>query len=277
MSQINFVKMSGAGNDFIVIDSRQHNYDLTTANIAKLCERRNIGCDQLIIIRNSDKADILMAIFNADGSESGACGNATRCIASLIMEEKDCFVINVETAAGILECKRQGNLISVNMGEPKFNYEEIPLSKKIDTNSFNIDQVDLAPFHFSAVNIGNPHVIAFLNHDISDEEFFVIGPMLENHPLFPERTNVEFANIISPEHIKIRVWERGAGETLACGSGACAVVVSAIKQKLVESRIVTASFKGGDLLIEWRADNQVVMTGGVNKIFSGIIDAKFLN
>jgi diaminopimelate epimerase len=273
---LNFIKMSGAGNDFIIIDNRKNQHNLSTDNIARISQRRNIGCDQLIIIRNSNQADALMDIYNSDGSVSGSCGNATRCVSSIIMDETGRSEINIETISGILECKRQGNLIAVNMGEPKFDYQEIPMSEDTDTDSFNIDEIDLAPYRFSAVNMGNPHLITFINHDIPDEEFSTIGPMLENHPLFPEKTNVEFARITAPNRIQIRVWERGAGETLACGSGACAVAVSAIKQNLVNGRKVTTSFKGGDLLIEWRADNRVIMTGGYENICSGIIDEKFI-
>ncbi len=276
MTKINFLKMSGAGNDFVIIDERKIDYHLSAGQITKICQRSHIGCDQLIILKNSKNADILMEIYNSDGSKSGACGNATRCVASLIMNEKNVDKVNIETAAGILQCEKNGDLIAVNMGKPKFDYQQIPISKKIDTDSFFIEEVDLAPYKFSAVNMGNPHIVTFIKEELSDKEFFKIGPILEKHKFFPEKTNVEFAQIIGENHIKVRVWERGAGETLACGSGACAVGVIAIKHKLVQGHEVKTSFKGGDLLIKWQNDDSVIMTGGFEKIFFGTIDEKFI-
>jgi diaminopimelate epimerase len=275
MSAINFVKMNGAGNDFIIIDSRINNQQFGAAQIAKTSNRKNIGCDQFIVLRNSIKSDIFMDIYNSDGSKAGACGNATRCVASLIMEEKKSDKINVETISGILECSRQGALISVNMGKPKFDWQEIPLSKEVDTESFKIDDPLLANFRFSALNMGNPHVVAFIDKELDDETFLTIGPKIENYSLFPEKTNVEFVQIIAPNHLKVRVWERGVGETLACGTGACAVAVLAIKKGLIKEGKIQIGFKGGDLFIEWLEDNSVIMTGSYQKVFTGVVDEKF--
>ena len=278
MAEINFIKMSGAGNDFIIIDSRVNHQQFGAAQIAKMSNRKNIGCDQFILLKNSTKsakADVFMDIYNSDGSKAGACGNATRCVASLIMKEKNSDKVNIETVSGILACDRQGALISVNMGTPKFDWQEIPLSKEVDTESFKIDDPLLTNFRFSAVNIGNPHVAAFIDKELDDETFFKIGPKIESHSLFPQKTNVEFVQIVAPNHLKVRVWERGVGETLACGTGACAVAILAIKKSLIKEGKIEISFKGGDLFIEWLEDNSVIMTGSYQKIFAGAIDEKF--
>lgn len=262
----NFVKMAGAGNDFVIVDARKDNHQFSAAQIAKISDRKNIGCDQFILLKNSARADLLMEIYNADGSISGACGNATRCVADILMKEKSVDKIKIETVAGILPAWREGDLIAVNMGLPKFLWQEIPLAKEQNTDDFTIEN-----YHFSAVNMGNPHIVTFINQEISDQEFFDIGPKLEVHKLFPEKTNVEFAQIISANHIKVRVWERGAGETLACGSGACAVAVAAIKKNLVKREKIKTSFKGGDLFIEWLENGSVIMSGGYQKILDGIL------
>ncbi len=237
--------MSGAGNDFVIFDARKTPISLTAEQITKISDRKIIGCDQLIVMKNSSEADCLMEIYNSDGSMSGACGNATRCVASLI--EKD--EVKIKTAAGILECKRSGDLISVNMGKPKLTGD-----------------VKLHGFDFTCVDMGNPHAVTFLNEKISDEKFFDVGPKVECDKFFPNKTNVEFARILSDDLVEVRVFERGAGETLACGSGACAVAVAAITKGLVTNRKITTRFRGGDLQIEWSNDF-VIMTGGFTKIF----------
>lgn len=271
--------MNGAGNDFVIVDARensgQKNIQFTPNQIAKISHRSNVGCDQFIIIEDSASADALMEIYNSDGSKSGACGNATRCVAGILMEEKGVSELNIQTAAGILNCqKSDGGLISVNMGKPKFAWDQIPLLIEKNTNDFVIDEFE--KFHFTAVNMGNPHIVTFLKEDLSDQSFLRYGSELEINALFPEKTNVEFARILAPDHIKVRVWERGAGETLACGSGACAVVVAAMKKGLVNRSKIKASFKGGDLFIEWRDDGSVIMSGGYTKVFSGTFDEGFL-
>lgn len=273
MSQISFIKMSGAGNDFIIIDCRKNNYQFSPAQIAKISKRNNIGCDQFILLKNSTNSHIFMDIFNSDGSSSASCGNATRCVALLIMEETHLDEILIETAAGILPCKRGENSILVNMGKPKFNWNEIPLIKEMNTKSIKIADLD-----FYAVNMGNPHIVTFLDQELEDAEFFRMGPKLETHEFFPLKTNVEFVTKISANHLKVRVWERGAGETLACGSGACAVGVAAFKKGIIkETQEVKTSFKGGDIFISLNKDGEVIMRGGATKIFYGIIDENFLS
>ncbi len=266
--------MSGAGNDFVIIDVRTNNYQFSTAQIAKITDRKNIGCDQLVLLKNSAKADVLMEIYNADGSQIEICGNATRCVAAILTEEKSVDKITIEVAAGILSATKDGNLIAVNMGQPKFDWTQIPLAEIKNTDDFIVDGVE--GHHFTAVNMGNPHIVSFIKQDLSDKEFFTIAPNLVAHPLFPEQTNIEFAQILSPTHIKVRVWERGAGETLACGSGSCAVAVAAIKRNLVLREKIKVSFKGGDLFVEWLQDGSVIMSGGYQRIAEGVFDESFL-
>lgn len=266
-----FIKMSGAGNDFIIVDSRQNILKFNSSQITKISDRSNIGCDQFILLKNSSKSDIFMDIYNCDGSKSSACGNATRCVASIVMDENNLNKVTIETDAGLLDCHKNDDLISVNMGQGKFDWQEIPAGQKINTRSFTIDDPELNKYQFSAINVGNPHIVTFLNEDIADEEFFNIGPKIENNQLFPEKINVEFAKIMSPNHIEVRVWERGAGETLACGSGACAVAAIAIRNNLVPNQKIKTSFKGGDLFIELQNDSSIIMTGDYKKISDGII------
>lgn len=265
--KIPFIKMSGAGNDFVIFDARKTAVSLTAQQIKKISQRKNIGCDQLIILKNSSGADCEMEIYNSDGSLSGACGNATRCVASLF----DKTEVKIKTAAGILKCWKNGNLISVDMGVPNFEAKKIPLSLEVDSQ-----KIALFGFEFSCVNVGNPHAVTFIKKPLSDKEFFEVGPKVETNSLFPQKTNVEFAQILSDNLIEVRVWERGAGETLACGTGACAVGILAIRKNLVKNKKVTTRFKGGDLEIEWHGDGtSVIMTGGYDKIFDGVIDESF--
>lgn len=273
MSKINFLKMSGAGNDFVIVDARKNNYQFTSEQIAKISDRKNIGCDQFILLKNSSTADVLMEIYNADGSQIEICGNATRCVAIILMEEKSVDKVTVEAKAGILSASRDGDLIAINMGKPKFDWTQIPLAQEKNTDDFIVDG---ANYHFTAVNMGNPHIVTFIKQDLTDEEFSTIAPYLVTHQLFPEQTNVEFAQILSSNHIKVRVWERGAGETLACGSGSCAVAVAAFKKNLVKKEKVKISFKGGDLFVQLLEDGSVIMSGGYQKIFNGVFDKSFL-
>ncbi len=269
---IPFIKMSGAGNDFVIFDARTTPVALTSQQIQKISDRKNIGCDQLIILKDYSRADCLMEIYNSDGSLSGACGNATRCVASILMAEKNHREVKIKTAAGILKCWKSGDLISVDMGIPTFDWNKIPLAHEGDTQ-----KICLHGFEFACVNVGNPHAVTFINQPISDEKFFEVGPQIETDPTFPQKTNVEFAHILSDDLIEVRVWERGAGETLACGSGACAVAILAIKKKLVKqnpgTKKITTRFKGGDLMIEWNGTGSaVIMTGGFETVCTGEID-----
>ncbi len=261
-----FVKMSGASNDFVIIDTRLNPKKINVEIVKKICHRQNIGCDQLILINNSlDKsAEIAceMQIFNSDGSESSTCGNATRCVAKIIFDEDlSKNKIKIKTQAGILDCfKVNEDLIKVNLGAPKV------------VNS----QITLEGFEFIHINVGNPHAVTFVTSIPQDEIFFKTGAKVENNlQYFPQKTNVEFAKIINDSLIEVRVFERGVGETLACGSGACAVGFSAIYKNLIKNTAVTVRFKGGDLLIEFDGAN-IFMTAGTQKIFKGIIDEDFL-
>lgn len=291
--KISFVKMSGVGNDFVIFDARKIAINLSTSQIKKISDRKNIGCDQLIILkpslqkrddaagvrvicptqaRSDSELDCVMEIYNSDGSLSGACGNATRCVASILLAEKKTDRVKIQTAAGILDCWRDGDLISVNMGVPSFDWQKIPLAHEIDSQ-----KISLFGFDFACVNVGNPHAVTFVELAMSDADFFSIGPQVETNPIFPQKTNVEFVRILSDQLMEVRVWERGAGETLACGSGACAVAILAIRKNLTQSKKITIRFKGGDLLIEWHGDGSpVIMTGGYQKIFDGVLDESFL-
>ncbi len=262
---IPYVKMSGAGNDFIIVDGRNTSLNITAEKIAEVSSRKNIGCDQFIILKNSSQADCLMEIYNSDGSISGACGNATRCVASILMAEKNHREVKIKTISGILKCWKSGDLISVDMGIPNFEWNKIPLSDDVDTQ-----KISMHGFDFACVNVGNPHAVAFISKPLTDEEFFAVGPKVENSSIFPQRANVEFAQLISDHLIEVRVWERGAGETMACGSGACAVAILAIKHNFTKQRKITTRFKGGDLTIEWNGNGTaVIMTGGYQTLTKG--------
>jgi len=267
-----FIKMNGAGNDFIIFDARQKQVSLTAEKIKKIADRKNKhkGCDQVIVIKKSPlEADCEMEIYNADGSLSGACGNATRCVATILFEEKNYSaatpIIKIKTIAGVLKAWTNGNLISVDMGKPTFDWNRIPLAK-------NIEKPTIHGFEFFTVNVGNPHAVSFIKAPLTDEKFFEVGPKVETDKIFPQKTNVEFAQIISDDLIEVRVWERGAGETMACGTGACAVATLAMKNNLIKNRKVTTRFKGGDLIIEWQKDSSIVMTGNATKEFDGVFD-----
>ena len=253
--------MNAVGNDFIIFDARASEIKHSSLHIQKLCNRQNIGCDQLLVIRNSARAECFMEIYNQDGSQSAVCGNATRCVASLIMEEKNSSAIVIETAAGLLNCWRNdNNNISVEMRVPVF-----------ETNFFFED------IEFFCVNMGNPHAVIFVDYMPTDADFLAIAPIIETHPFFPNKTNVEFAKVVSDKIIEVRVWERGVGETLACGSGACAVAAVAMKNNFIKTNKIITRFKGGDLVIEWNGEQSpVIMTGGYKKIFTGAVDENFL-
>lgn len=259
-----FVKMSGAGNDFVIFDARSQEISLSADDIKNISDRKNIGCDQLIVIKNSQDADCFMQIYNSDGSTSSTCGNATICVASILMKEKKSDFVKIKTAADLLECsKYSDSLISVKMGIPKFSWDKIPLSKKMDSQKVEIDG-----FNFACVNVGNPHAVSFIPSSLSDEEFFRMGKKVESHEYFPQKVNVEFVQIKKDDLLEVRVFERGAGETLACGSGACAVACAAIKNNFVSSKKITTRFKGGDLIVEWSGEDDacIVMTGGYRNI-----------
>ena len=245
-----FTKMHGAGNDFVILDQRSGREPLTPEQIIHICDRRlGIGCDQLIIMEPSDNADLFMRSYNNDGSESGACGNATRCVADLASTQ------TIETLAGILKTRRKGNLIEVDMGKPKL--PETPFPETIDGLSNPV-----------LVDMGNPHAVYFVE-DMEAVDIPKTGSTVENHSFFPDRTNVEFAQIHSRDKLRLRTWERGAGLTLACGSGACATAVAGVIRCLTERKIEMI-LDGGTLYLEWReSDGHILMTGPTAHVFDG--------
>jgi diaminopimelate epimerase len=259
-----FSKMHGLGNDFVVIDERDASLAMDGALARAIADRRTgIGCDQIILIGRSDRADVGMRIFNSDGSEVEACGNATRCVPLFVGRD-----VTVETRAGLLEARRDGNGVRVDMGLPRFEWDAIPLAYAMDTLSMPVSWEDLPPP--SAVNVGNPHVIFFVP-DLTAVDTARLGPLIETDPLFPQRVNANFAQVLDEGHIRLIVWERGAGLTRACGTGACATSVAAIRRRLCTGP-VTVSLPGGDLVIDWRPGETISMTGPAAKVFDGVAD-----
>jgi len=262
-----FIKMHGLGNDFVVIDAREQAFRPSLDQARLIADRRmGIGCDQLIVLEPSPRADVFMRIYNADGSQAEACGNATRCIASRLITETGSQDIRIETVAGLLQGRSAGDgLYTVDMGEAHFDWRDIPLAHACDTLAMPLQLGPLS--NPVGVNVGNPHAV-FFSADCEAVALAELGPQLEHHPLFPERANIEIVSITEPNHIRMRVWERGGGITLACGSGACAVAVAAARRQLTE-RTVTVSMDGGPVGICWREDNHLEMTGPVATSFSG--------
>lgn len=272
---IPFIKMHGLGNDFVVVDNRAGAFVFSGEMIRRAADRhRGAGCDQFLVMEKpkAGNADVFMRIYNPDGSEAGACGNGTRCVADLYMAQagrEDCVI---ETAAGLLGCRRAGQgMVQVDMGAPKLGWKDIPLAEESDTLHLGIMS---GPLHDPvAVNVGNPHVVFFVD-DVRKVEIEMIGPQVERHVMFPQRTNVEFAQILGPGKIRIRVWERGTGVTQACGSGACATIVAAVRRGLAE-RAAEIVLDGGSLFLEWRAeDGHVLMTGPAACVYEGVFHEK---
>jgi len=261
-------KMDGLGNDFVIIDQRNQNYNLTKDQIIKICDRGFIGCDQLIYIQKSDKKDARLEFYNSDGSISGACGNGTRCVADLISKENSDKEIILWTSSGALKSKILGNnLVETEIGIPKTNWNEIPLNKNLDTKNLNIKIIDKNNIEYiggTSVNVGNPHVVFFVDN-IEDYDLKEIGPQIENHNYFPEKCNVTLAKVISRKLIRIKVWERGAGLTKACGTAACATVVAANINGLVDKK-TDIEFELGKLSISIDQNNSIHMKGPVSDI-----------
>jgi diaminopimelate epimerase len=260
--RVEFTKMHGLGNDFVVLDAREHALPAIDNGFARsIADRKTgIGCDQLILLEPSATADFRMRIFNADGGEVEACGNASRAVA--LMHGS---AATVETSGGTISVEPQGQGATVDMGEPRFDWEAIPLAYGMDTTRMPVGWEDLD--QPGAVNVGNPHVI-FFAEDTDAVPLDVLGPEIEYDPLFPERVNVNVATIVNRQHIRLRVWERGAGLTRACGTGACATAVHAMRRGLVE-REVTVTLPGGDLTIAWGVDSHIRMTGPATEAFRG--------
>ena len=261
-------KMDGLGNDFVIIDQRYQNYNLTKDQIIKICDRKFIGCDQLIFIQKSDEKDAGLEFYNSDGSISGACGNGTRCVADLLSKENNDKEIILWTSSGALKSKILGNnLVETEIGIPKTNWNEIPLNKNLDTKNLNIKIIDknnIEHIGGTSVNVGNPHVVFFVDN-IEDYDLKEIGPQIENHNYFPEKCNVTLAKVISRKLIRIKVWERGAGLTKACGTAACATVVAANINGLVDKK-TDIEFELGKLSISIDQNNSIHMKGPVSDI-----------
>lgn len=273
-----FQLMNGLGNKFVIFDLRNSSLRMTADDAKKIADpSTGPGCDQVITIQTENK-NTVMGVWNADGSEVEACGNASRCVGRLLMDEAKSDKTSFAVGDAVLTAWRVGdNRVAVDMGEPKFHWREIPLAEQMDDTRF-ID-IKLGPIDNpvlwgpSAVNVGNPHCVFFVD-DIDSHAIDRFGPLVENHPLFPERANVSVAQIKSRHSIRLRVWERGVGVTQACGTAACAALVCAHRRRLTE-RKATVTLDGGDLAIEWRDDDHIIMTGTIAFEGEGILPDNF--
>ena len=261
-------KMDGLGNDFVIIDNRQTITNLTKEQVIKICDRKYIGCDQLILIKKNNTSDASLEFYNSDGGISGACGNGTRCIASLLGKETNKKEIILTTLSGNLKSKIVGDkIVSTEIGIAKTKWDEIPLSKELNTNNVGIKINDKNNNEFSGgvtVNVGNPHVVFFVDNN-ENFEIEKIGPRIETHSLFPEKCNVTLATVVNKELIKVRVWERGAGLTKACGTAACATAFAAKQNGLVNDK-VDIEFSTGRLTISIDENKSIHMKGPVSDI-----------
>jgi len=263
---LKFRKMHGLGNDFVIIDGRAAPLDLAPEQVRFIGDRRRgVGFDQLIVMepKQAAGADIFMRIYNTDGSQARACGNATRCVADILMRENGKPACTIQTVAGLLECRRVGDgLVTVNMGVPGLGWQDLPLAKQADTLHLPLEGDPVG------VSVGNPHCVFFCGN-AEVEPVDKLGPSIEHDPLFPDRVNVEFVSQLGPDRLRMRVWERGAGITQACGTGACASAVAAIRRGLTGNR-VEVNLDGGSLVIEWAGEGQpVFMTGPLAYVFDG--------
>ena len=268
MNKLDAYKMDGLGNDFIIFDKRKKSISLTKDQIIKISSRSNIGCDQVIFIDKDETSDVSLTFYNSDGGEISACGNGSRCTAYLLMKENNNKKISLRTKVGILQAELDDkNLVRINMGQPNFKWRKIPLSKEMDNKNLKIkiNSTDGKEIEGGfSLSVGNPHIIFFVE-DFNKFNLKEIGPKIENHNYFPERCNVTLASIKNKKHVKIKVWERGAGLTKACGTAACATVVSGAVLKLNE-RYVDIEFQEGLLNIDWNADNNIYMTGKISEV-----------
>ncbi|WP_375409854.1 diaminopimelate epimerase [uncultured Methylobacterium sp.] len=275
LSHRRFLKMHGAGNRIVVLDLRGSAHRVTAEEAVAVAGHPRSGFDQLMVIHDptSPNTDAFLRIYNTDGTQSGACGNGTRCVAFAMLDDPamarpaESGRLTLETISGLVAVNRLADRsFTVDMGRPRLKWDEIPLAEPFpDTRriELQIGPIDAPVLHSpGAVNMGNPHAIFFVDRDPAGYDLGRIGPMLENHPIFPERANISLAQVSGPETITLRVWERGAGLTLACGTAACAAVVAASRLRMI-GRHATVSLPGGDLVIEWRADDHVLMTGPV--------------
>ena len=268
MNSLEAYKMDGLGNDFIIFDQRKKSISLNKEQIIKISNRNNIGCDQVIFVDKDQSSDAFLKFYNSDGGEITACGNGSRCVAYFLMKENNDKKISLRTKAGILKAElNDKNLVNINMGQPNFEWREIPLSKEMDNKNLqirinSIDGKEIAG-GFS-LSIGNPHIIFFVE-DFNQFNLKKIGPKIENHSYFPEKCNVTLATIENKKYIRVKVWERGAGLTKACGTAACATAVAGAILKL-NDRCVNIQFQEGLLNIDWQIDNNIYMSGKVSEI-----------
>ena len=267
MEPLPFIKMHGLGNDFVVVDARRRPVALDGDWVRAVSDRRTgVGCDQLVLIETTEKADVRLSLRNADGGLTEACGNATRCIAGLVMAETGRRAVTIETDAGLLPCTDAGGgRITVDMGAARTDWRDIPLAREADTLAIAL--ADPAPGPAVGVNVGNPHAVFFVD-DAEAIDLARIGPLIEHDAMFPERVNVEVADIRGAAEIRMRVWERGTGITRACGTGACATLVAAARRGLT-GREADVVVDGGTLHIAWREDGHVLMTGPWSTSFAG--------
>ena len=280
-STIPFRKMNGLGNDFVVLDARTRPLAIDESKARAIADRQTgIGCDQLIVLAPSQVADIQMRIWNNEGFEVESCGNASRCIADLLFDERHATTVTIDTKGGLLIARKMGDkLVTIDNGAPRFDWKDIPLSEKFhDTRhiELQVGPIDAPLIHSpSVVNVGNPHCIFWVK-DLNVVDLAKVGPMLEHHPLFPERANISLARVDARDHITLRVWERGAGLTCACGTAACAAMAAGFRIKVID-RKCRVTLPGGDLLMEQReADNHILMTGPVAYEFEGTMPAHLM-
>jgi diaminopimelate epimerase len=281
-TSIPFVKMNGLGNEIVVVDLRASAKIFTPDEVSAIAAERSSRFDQMMVLHapKTKGTQAHVRIYNADGSEAGACGNGMRCVAWLLSKSLGQDAFKVETRAGVLDVIVRDQLsITVDMGEPRFDWQDIPLAEEFrDTRAIElqIGPIDDPILHSpSAVNVGNPHAVFWVD-DVMSYDLERFGPMLENHPVFPERANISLARVTGPDAITLRTWERGAGLTLACGSAACAAAVCAARKKLT-GRKVTVTLPGGPLVVEWTSQNRVLMTGPVEFEYEGMIDSAKLS
>ena len=271
-----FRKMQGLGNDFVVVDVRRSPVELSGEQVRRIGDRhRGVGFDQLALLGPAPDADGRITFFNGNGTEAGACGNATRCIARLLFEENPGREeLRLETAGGMLRARRRGDrLYAVEMAVPRLGWDEIPLAEPCDTLFLPLELEGLG--RPAAASIGNPHAVFFVG-DVDTVDVAVLGGRLERHPFFPERANVGFAQVLAPDRIRLRVFERGVGLTLACGSGACAAFVCARRRGLVRD-VATLVLDGGELEIGWPGEGPVLMTGPASHVFAGELSPELLD
>ena len=274
MNKLDAYKMDGLGNDFIIFDKREKPILLSKNQIKKISDRSHTGCDQVIFIAKDRSGDFFLEFYNSDGGETAACGNGSRCVASLLMKENNEKKITLKTKFGILKAELDNNnLIKINMGSPNFAWHKIPLVKKMDHKNLKIKIYSIEGKEVVggfSLSVGNPHLIFFID-DLNEFDLNKIGPQLENHNYFPERCNITLASIINRKYIKVKVWERGAGLTLACGTAACATAVSGSVLGL-NDKSVDIEFLEGSLNINWKEDNNIYMTGKVSKVKKIVIN-----